>query len=140
MLRSSEVLKTVRLLNHDINFYKYAKHKPSNLYFRDIFIHYMYSACSKPSCCRKSSSLLCTLKLSKLCRRLDSVRHSQEGTRVFHNNQVISCSFQGFGWNVLIYLPLCTFMFWALNRWGYLDVIRNRYSDELGDSLKQLFR
>ena len=47
--------------------------------------------------------------------------------------------FQGFGWNVLIYLPLCAFMFWALNRWGYLDVIRNRYSDKLGDSLKKLF-
>ena len=71
------------------------KYKPSDLDFRDFFSHYRYPACSKPSCCPKTSPLLHTLKLFKLRKRVDSGRYFQEAMRMLDGNQVeISCSFR----------------------------------------------
>ena len=58
--------------HHSIHFYKCLKYEPSDLEFRNFFGHYRYPACSKPSCCPKTSPLLHTLKPLKLRKRVDS--------------------------------------------------------------------
>ena len=54
--------RSLEHFHHNINFYKCLKYEPSDLDFRDFFGHYRYPACSKPSCCPKTSPLLLTLK------------------------------------------------------------------------------
>ena len=48
--------------------------------------------------------------------------------------------FKGYLNSFLIYLPMCLFMFWVLGKWGYWNVIQNRFSEEMSWPLKKLFK
>ena len=64
--------RALEKFHRKINFYECLKYEPSNLDFRDLFGHYRYLACSKHSCCPKTSPLLHTLKPFKCAN--DSIK------------------------------------------------------------------